>query len=109
MKIDVHHHTTSDDRLWNKLLQLEQRLMTIQDTINALIAKVQAENTVIGGVATLIKGLRDQITALTSAGQPVDPATLQSLSDAIDAGSTQLAAAVASTPAATTPVTPASS
>lgn len=82
-------------------------MTAVQDQITALIAKVQAENTVIGSAMALITGLKAQIVTLQAGSPPVviDPATLQALSDAIDAGAAQLAAAVAAnTPTATVTV-----
>ncbi len=92
-------------------------MTAVQDQINALIAKVQSENTVIGSAMTLITGLQAQIKALavpaatavstgvTWTSTMIDPntaAALLSLSNAIDAGAAQLAAAVATTaPSAT--------
>ena len=91
-------------------------MTAVQDQITALVAKVQAENTVIASAMTLINGLKAQIVQLQAANTPpsaIDPAALQALSDAIDAGAAQLAAAVAaSAPASPAPapaVVPASS
>ena len=80
-------------------------MTVIQDQVNALIAKVQAENTVIGSAMALITGLKAEIVSLQSASSPPTSVDLSALSAAIDAGAAQLAAAVAAnTPTATVTV-----
>ena len=76
--------------------------MTAQEQIAALVAKVEAENTVIDGVLTLIAGLKDQLAHAVAT--PTPSVDLAALMAAIDAGAAKLAAAVpANTPAAATP------
>ena len=82
-------------KVQGKLKAQEETLMALQDTINALIAKVQAENTTIDSAVALIA----QLQASQTNPDPVDPATVQALSDAIDAGAAKLAAAVPAQPA----------
>ncbi len=88
-------------------------MTAVQDQIDALVAKVHAENTIIGSAMALITGLKTQLAAAAAAQVATPSATVDftALSDAIDAGAAQLAAAVvANTPAApavTVTVTPA--
>lgn len=68
-------------------------------TLDDVVAKVTALGTVEDGVVTLLTDIKAKLDAAIAAGP--DPVKLQALSDAIDAQSQKLAAAVtANTPAA---------
>ncbi len=92
-EIKVHLvHEYADPAIGAILHKLEAIMATLDD----LVTKVTALSDVEDGVIALLNDIK---TRLDAAGQ--DPAKLQALSDAIDAQSAKLAAAVAAnTPAA---------
>lgn len=102
MRLDVYFHN-GDDGLMGKLDQILALVSALQtqganmsQQLDDLKAAVAAEDTVIGGAITLLKGLSDQIVALKD-----DPAALQALADDVKARTQELSDAVtANTPAA---------
>ena len=67
-------------------------------TVADLITKVNAQKTVVDGAVTLLQGLKSQLDAAIAAG---DMSQVQAVSDALDANTNELSAAVvANTPAA---------
>jgi ABC-type transporter Mla subunit MlaD len=75
---------------------LESDNMTTDEAINALLAKVSEQGTVIESTIALLAGLSSQLQAAAD-----DPAQIQEIIDQVAAQSDALAAAVAAnTPAA---------
>src|ERR1700742_3035057 len=98
LHIHIHHHIDGDLKLL--LQQMENRIMSALDDLQAAVAQ---EDTVIASAITLIDGIPALIAAAGT-----DPAKLQALQSDIQSKSQALAAAVAAnTPAATPPATPA--
>lgn len=90
--------------LMGRIAKMERMIMSQADDVKALVGKVTAENTVIGGAVTMLNGLSAQVKALAAAGTPVDPADIKALSDAIDSGTAALSAGIAAnTPQADNP------
>jgi len=87
---------------------MEKKLMSISDDIAALQTAVTSENTVIGSAETLLAGLNQQLMDLAAQVDPTTAAKIQSLTQAINAKTSELAAAVAAnTPATTSTTAPA--
>jgi uncharacterized coiled-coil protein SlyX len=85
-------------QILNRLTKIEEKLMTVDEAITALVEKVSAQGTVIESTITLLNGLSAQLQAAAD-----DPAQLQAIIDQVGAQTDALAAAVA----ANTPQTPA--
>jgi hypothetical protein len=82
----------------DKILDILEKIMA---SLDDLVAKVKSEGDVIDSAVVLIQGFKDKLDAAIAAG--ADPARLQELSDAMDAQTTKLAAAVAASTPASTP------
>lgn len=80
--------------------QIFRLLKEIKLTLDDLVAKVTAENTVIDSAVTLLSTLKTELDAAIASG---DPAKIQAVSDLITTGQQKLANAVV----ANTPVVPA--
>src|SRR5690348_14906416 len=77
--------------------QIFRLLKEIKLTLDDLVAKVTAENTVIDSAVTLLSTLKTELDAAIASG---DPAKIQAVSDLITTGQQKLAdAVVANTPA----------
>jgi len=88
------------DLILSKLSTLEQMLMTTDEAIAALAAKVAEQSTVVESAVTLINGLAAQLTAAAD-----DPAQIMAIVDSLTAQSGALAGAVeANTPPPPAPV-----
>ena len=84
--------------------QIFRLLKEIKLTLDDLVAKVTAENTVIDSAVTLLSTLKTELDAAIASG---DPAKIQAVSDLITTGQQKLAdAVVANTPAVPAPPTP---
>jgi transcriptional regulator len=83
-------------QILERLTSIEEKLMTTDEAIAALLAKVSAQGTVIESTITLLNGLSSQLQAAAD-----DPVQIQEIIDQVAAQSDALAAAVAAnTPAA---------
>lgn len=79
-------------------------LKEIKLTLDDLVAKVTAENTVIDSAVTLLGTLKTELDAAIASG---DPAKIQAVSDLITTGQQKLAdAVVANTPVVPQPPAP---
>jgi chromosome segregation ATPase len=93
-RLDVYHHfdfaasvTAKLDQILTQIGTLMATVTDVKAKIDALTAKVTAEETVIDSVVTLLNGLTaiiaDLKAQLTAAG--TDPVALQAVSDQLDA------------------------
>lgn len=97
MRIDIYHHFPQEgiDKLERLINDFRKEIML---TLDDLVAKVTAENTVVDSAVTLLTTIKAELDAAIASN---DPAKLQAVSDLIDAGSGKLSAAIiANTPAA---------
>lgn len=78
-----------DNALLEKLNYLEETIMTLNEAITALTAKVAEQGTVVESAITLLNGLTARLTAAN-----VDPAVVQAITDQVNLQSTALAGAV---------------
>lgn len=91
-----------------QLLLIIKNQKTMKEVLDALMAKVEAEGTVIDGAVTLLSGLKSALDAALSKATGDDPALVaevQSISDLIDSKKVALADAITkNTPAPPAPV-----
>lgn len=100
MRIDIYHHfpNNNDERILQLLENIKCILKENKMTLDDLVAKVTAENTVIDSAVTLLSIIETELDAAIASG---DPTKVQAVSDLIDAGQKKLAdAVVANTPSA---------
>lgn len=108
MRIDVFIHTDArPDHKLDQILQLLQQVITKENilmaTLDQTLADVQAETTVVEGLATLTGSLKAQLDAVL-AGQltPAQQAQVDAIFAQVEANKQKLADAItANTPAAT--------
>jgi len=98
--LDIHIFLHSQDQsgVMQQLTAIKSTLGEFKMTLDDLVTKVTAENTVIDSAVTLLSTIKAELDAAIASG---DPAKVQAVADLIDAGQKKLAdAVVANTPAA---------
>lgn len=101
MRFDVHIHDERSERL---LRLLEAKLSDVSDKVDALVAEVASQTTVIQGAEALLNNLNTLLQeAIANRGNdPALAARVQAVIDQIDAQKAELAQAITTnTPAAT--------
>ncbi len=97
--LHIHLHNKQDEEILHNVFSLTKLIQTqnvkIMDELTTLQQEVAETRTVMGSAVTLIKGLKERLDAAGT-----DPAKLKELSDSLDQGTNDLAAAItANTPA----------
>lgn len=94
--------------LENTTTQLKERIMSLTDTVVALAAEVTETRGAMASAKVLIEGFASRLAGVEAelAQVGVQSAALDQLRADLDAGSTELAAAVAANPLPETPTPP---